>query len=167
MVLSKTSRYIIKAHNAGYRVINQIIYNPQGRILNGHTDGRGYKVFRPYHKSPAIPVHRLVAYQKYGHKIFAEGIQVRHLDDVKINNSDGNIGIGTRFDNMQDIPKAERVRKAIIASSANRKFNDADMNKIRKDYARLKSYKRVMEMWKISSKATLHRILNVNYATRV
>ncbi|MCM3130078.1 HNH endonuclease [Paenibacillus provencensis] len=48
-------------------------------------------------------VHRLVAYLKFGRKeLFKDGIVVRHLDDIKHNNSWINIDIGTHEDNRRD-----------------------------------------------------------------
>ena len=46
-----------------------------------------------------------------------------------------------------------------------RKFTDKEVEEIREDYKLLRSYKKIMELWNINSKGTLHYILNNNYIT--
>lgn len=40
-------------------------------------------------------IHRLQAYQKFGDKIYEDGIVVRYLNGDRYDNSYDNIGIGT------------------------------------------------------------------------
>jgi len=162
---SQTDLDMIRAYNDGYRVVNQVIYNPRGKILKGSVNNRGYRAFKPYKESLNIPVHRLVAYQKYGSKMFDSGIEVRHLDNDKSNNSNSNIGLGTHADNMLDIPEEVRRENAIKASNKIRKFTNREVALIRKDHQVMRSYKDVMSLWGISSKGTLHHILNNKYVT--
>lgn len=56
-----------------------------------------------------VKVHRLVAYQLYGDRIFESGIVVRHLDGNSLNNRDENIAVGTQQDNVSDIPAADLI----------------------------------------------------------
>lgn len=53
-----------------------------------------------------VPVHRVVAFQKYGEKIFEPGIIVRHKDNNKLNFDRNNILIGTALDNHLDNEKS-------------------------------------------------------------
>lgn len=57
-----------------------------------------------------MKIHRLVAYIKYGNAALRKGIDTRHLNGDKLDNSWDNIAIGTRSDNMQDMPKELRMR---------------------------------------------------------
>lgn len=165
MGLSKINKGILKAYGDGYRIIRQIIYNPAGKILKGPIAQYGYRVFKPYRAYPHLPVHKLVAYQKFGSKLFELGIQVRHLDNNSLNNAEYNIDLGTGSDNMMDQDKETRICRAINASNRIRKFTDEEMGRIRKDYKVMRSYKDVMSLWDISSKGTLHYILNNKYVT--
>lgn len=66
---------IIYAYNKGYRVVDGKVISPitgKPRVLK-QTDF-GYFAFSITNKR-SIKVHRLVAYQKYGNKIFENGIQ--------------------------------------------------------------------------------------------
>ncbi len=93
------------------------------------------------------------------------GIHVRHFNGNEKDNSDENILIGTPSENMMD--KSEEVRRkwAINASKHIRKFDDVIMLEIKSMYEDTKSYKKVMQKYKISSKGTLHHILNNEYVT--
>lgn len=65
-------------------------------------------------KNNWVTVHRIVAYQKFGDKIFEKGTVVRHLNGNKLDFSFNNIEIGSYRDNILDIPKeifAENMRK--------------------------------------------------------
>jgi len=103
MELNKRSRALLFAYNKGYRIINGKIINPKGKTIKGHN-ANGYLNFgvntKEFHDN--VPVHRLLAYQKYGNQILEEGIVVRHLDGNSLNNLEENIVIGTQSDNMMD-----------------------------------------------------------------
>jgi len=118
--MSITNEAVKLAFNKGYRIsINgDVLY--KGRVVNKDYNKSGRARFRmkDIRKKPVnVPVHKLQAYQKFGESMFALGIQVRHLDGNHLNNEPNNIAIGTPHDNMMDIPKEERIRKAIHASS--------------------------------------------------
>ena len=113
----------------------------------------------------SILVHRLVAYQKFGDEIFVKDKVVRHLDGNSLNNSDNNIAMGTNCENQRDIPKNVRNSRAINAANKIRRFTDEMIKKLRKEYNSLRSYKKIMESWNISSKGSLHYMLNNNYVT--
>ena len=134
------------------------LLNPTGKKL-GYSTNAGYvytnikveKVVRQ------LAAHRLQAYQKYGSRMYEKGIEVRHVDGNPSNNSWFNILIGTHSENMMDIPEQVRIKKARHASSFIRKY---DRGEVTKYYERTKSYKKTMKKFNISSKGTLHFILN-------
>lgn len=94
------------------------------------------------------------------------GTQIRHLDGSSLNNSPSNISIGTPSENMLDRLPEDRLNHAIIASTNVRKFTDEEINMIKRDHSITKSYKDTMAIWGISSKGTLHYILNNKYVTK-
>lgn len=163
--LSKNNQRLLIAYRKGYRALRDgSVVGIKGKVLKLYMDNnRGYLRFSI--KNDTINVHRLVAYQKFGDKIFERGIQVRHLDNNKLNNKWENIGIGTQSENMCDIPAEERRSHAILASLHIRRFTIKEMEELRDMYRRTGSYTEVMNRFGISSKGTLHYMLNTKYAT--
>lgn len=70
------------------------------------TDKHGYPFVNT--REGQVYLHRAMAYRKYGNKIFAEGVVVRHKDGDKMNWSSRNIVLGTHSENMRDIPMETR-----------------------------------------------------------
>jgi len=97
--------------------------------------------------------------------MFEKGVQVRHLDGDSMNNAKKNIAIGTASENMLDRSKYDRAAHAIMASCKIRKFDDEQMFHIKELHANGWGYKKLMERFNISSKGTLHHILNNKYIT--
>lgn len=56
-----------------------------------------------------------------------------------------------------DIPKQVRIKKSLHASSFLKKYEN---DEVKKYYNKTKSYKKTMSKFNISSKGTLHYILN-------
>lgn len=168
-MVNKQKEALLKVIESGYKVVDGNVINPDGQLRMLRIDTRGYYVFSMKINGVShalnVDVHRLVAYQKYGDELFEKGIEVRHLDGDKLNNSPDNIALGTHSQNMMDIPKEQRLNISINAARKNRRFNDNDMMNIRMDHEKLKSYKKVMNKWGITSKGTLHYILNTKYVT--
>lgn len=160
---SLQSKVLIFAYKKGYRILkNGEVNSPYNKILTPIIHITGYVVFYLRYNKISKPVfyHKLQAYQKYGNKIF-ETDCVRHLDGDKLNNSFNNINIGTFRENQMDKSKEERVRCATIAShSFMMKYNAEEVENIKKYHNEVNSYKRTMEHFNISSKGTLHFILN-------
>lgn len=121
MEISKRAVAVKEAYKKGYRVVDGVVITPLGYSLV--LVGRRYLRFSTKTINGIYPVHvhRLVAYQKYGDKLFEKGIQVRHLDGDRFNNLEHNIALGSQRDNCFDIPKEERIRRAKHASSFLRK----------------------------------------------
>jgi hypothetical protein len=84
-----------------------------------------------------VPVHRIVAYQKFGEALFEAGIQVRHLDGDKTNMRPTNIAIGTQMDNYLDMSEERRARLIMAAhraGQARRSFTRDEVRQIRAEY---------------------------------
>lgn len=152
----KHTKYIVEAYNRGYRINDEgHAISPHGKVLKPLCASNGYYYFnmRINKVNGSVYYHRLMAYQKYGELLFSADC-VRHLNGNSIDNSYDNIEIGSRSDNMMDIPKEIRVRKS---ANANMKYKNID--EIRNYYNNCKSYKETMERYGISSKGTLYYIL--------
>lgn len=157
------SHEIIKiAYDRGYRIINNEIFNPLNKKINGNVHN-GYKNFgiRIFDMSTRnIPVHRLVAYQKYGDEIFKDEIQVRHLDGNSLNNIHGNIVIGSAYDNCMDKTEETRLYCSLIATSY---VKIHDHKSVIEDRKKGMSYKDIMIKYNISSKGTVSYICNKSF----
>lgn len=161
------------ASEKGYYIKLGKIYSHTGRIRKINNSKGGYPKFtiacgsrtNKTFKTLTVLCHRLVAYQKYGNKIYKKGIQVRHKNNNPLNFHKPNILIGTQSKNMMDKPPNERRRTALIASSKTRRFTDEEMNQIRKQRKNGASYKDIMKTWNILSKGTLSYMLTHKYKT--
>lgn len=142
------------------------VVTEDGRLLNpkgveiGVINNSGYRasMVRVMGKKVWFSHHRLQAYQKYGDKLYNPGIVVRHVNGNQLDASWENILIGTGSDNMMDIPENIRIKRAAYASSFIKKHNHQE---IRSYHEKCKSYKATMDKFGITSKGTLHYILNV------
>ncbi len=135
-----------------------VFYNPKG-VKIGCVNDNGYvqTKIKVNGKDVKLMCHRLQAHQKYGARLYADGIVTRHLNGVKSDNSWSNIAIGSQSENIMDMPENIRIKKAIHATSFVRKYNK---EQIRRFHAKDGSYKKTMAKFGISSKGTLHFILN-------
>lgn len=110
---------VLLAKERGYTVTNDgICLNKNGKPV-GCLGSQGYTMIgliknKKYYR---IEVHKIQAYQKYGEKIFEDGIMCRHKNGIKTDNSYDNILIGTHTDNMRDIPQELRRSRALYAAS--------------------------------------------------
>lgn len=151
----------IIASKKGYQVTEEgKVIGLTGKYLSDKPVNKGgYHFFSFRYKGERIVVltHRLQAYQKYGISLYDEGIVVRHKDGNSLNNCWNNILIGSQSENIMDIPKQIRIKRAVYAASHLKKYNDEE---IKKYYDSVKSYKETMNKFNISSKGTLHYILN-------
>lgn len=170
--LSLISRALIFAADKGYKVQSGIVISPKGKQRKLKIDD-GYFTFniRPSWAINRIVypvhVHRLVAFQKYGYKIFELGIVVRHFDGNSLNNLEDNIRIGTQTENALDRKPQDRLAHAIKASSFLRKFSDELINQIKEDRKSGMNYKELMKKYNISSLGTMSYIINNTYKTKI
>jgi hypothetical protein len=145
--------------NRGYRVSEDgTLTNPKGVRINGRLTNNGYREisFKINGKDTRVAVHRLQAYQKYGERIMEPGIEVRHLNGNRLDNSSKNIAIGTHSDNMRDIPRDIRLANAKYAASFNRKYDAAAV----KEFYQTHGFMRTLRHFKMTSKGTLHAVLH-------
>lgn len=166
--MSQAKAALIHAYEKGYRVRDNLVYgivkkeplklrcSHSGYLFFGITIGK--KVLKVF-------LHRLVAYEKYQDKLFGQNIVVRHLNGNRKDNSFDNICIGTQTENMLDRDPKERLKHAIKASSFIRRFTNDQVMQIKTDHSNGLGYKALMEKYSISSKGTLHYVLNSEYVT--
>lgn len=157
---SKAQKGLLIAVEKGYTINKQgNVRNPKGNTVNGFLNKEGYRTFGIRNKTAVykIAFHRFQAYQKYGDLIFDSKMVSRHKNNIISDNTWNNILIGSQSMNMMDIPKETRIKRAIHAASFLKKYNN---EKVISFYEKVKSYKKTMEHFNISSKGTLHYILN-------
>lgn len=163
MNLSQTSQALVRAYRMGYRIRNNQLFNPDGKPLKGQTRKTGYAYFglkNPYKRTNStIFYHRLVAYEKYGDKIFEKGVLVRHLDGNPRNNFPENIAIGTQSDNMMDRDSLARHIHAKLASQHIRRFSDDEVKSILIDRKAGMRYVDLCQKYN-TSKSTLSYLFN-------
>lgn len=151
------------AYKRGFRITESgDVIGPRGSVLKKRVNPNRYYTFavrKPkQQKNYRIGYHRYQAFQKFGTEMYKDGIVVRHLNGDCLDNSADNIAIGTRSDNSMDIPEQIRYAASLHATSFCRKH---DKNKIREFHKTSgRSYKKTMQEFNISSKGTLHFILN-------
>lgn len=166
--MNQAKAALIIAYEKGYRAKDNIVISPvTKKPLKLCCSSAGYLCFSVFanNKSCRVFVHRLVAYQKYKEKLFEPGIVVRHLNGNSKDNSVDNICIGTNSQNMMDKHPEQRLLHAIKASSCIRKYTKEQVSQIKTDHSNGLGYKALMEKFNISSKGTLHYVLNNEYVT--
>ena len=98
-----------------------------------------------------IKFGRLMAYQKFGDKIFEAGIVVRHLDGNPLNNSISNIDIGTPSQNCLD---RDKVSRQLHAKYNGKKYSDETVRLLKEDRLSGMTYKKLIEKYGMA-KSTL------------
>jgi hypothetical protein len=153
---------LISAYDRQYRVDEEgRVVSPSGVYLKLSPDKWGYLGFSiGLNKTVrTVPVHRLLAYQVFGDKIFEQDILVRHLDGNCQRNLSSNIDIGTQTNNMMDIPVAKRVLHALEAAKVQRKLSEEEVKQLRLDRAGGMKYDELVVKYRIS-KSTVSYIVN-------
>ena len=139
------------AYERGYRVTKDgDLLNPEGLKI-GCLNSAGYKNtrIRFNEKKLYIATHRLQAYQKYGNKLFEDGIVVRHLNGNKSDNCWDNIAIGTYRDNTMDIPKEIRTKRCVAAAKTHIKYPKKFVLKLKEEHKEKKSYAKLGRKYNI------------------
>lgn len=163
--LSLYNQALIFAYEKGYRVDENGEVSSIVKKLKTCSDRGGYLFFSVRLNINGnsvvknVKVHRLQAYQKYGFDVFKEGIDVRHKDGDKKNNSHENILIGTTLDNIMDRTPESRREHAIKASNKKRRFKDEEVVCIISDFKSGFSYNKLCEKYQ-TSKSTLSYLFN-------
>lgn len=145
---------LLDAHRKGYRVTDDgRVISPRGKERKlSVKPNEGYPRFRHIKNGSPVMVHRLQAFQKFGYAMFAQGIEVRHLDGNSSNNRAENIAIGTKSDNAMDKPADVRLKAALAATRCWQKHSHSDVVAYLNDGH---SYKAAMAKFGIKSKGTL------------
>ena len=141
------------AYEKGYRVTKEgQLLNPKG-IKIGSVGSAGYENlgFNINKKFTSISTHRLQAYQKYGDKLYEDGIVVRHLNGNALDNSWDNISIGTQRDNILDIPKEKRKRDTSKANKLSIKYPKEFVLKLKREYNEIKNYSELGRKYNINT----------------
>jgi hypothetical protein len=159
--MSKNNEAVKAAWNKGYRV------QPDGSVLSklGKTrklktqkqDRSGNLLYYFFNvklgcMSFPVAVHRLQAFQKFGEKIFEEGVIVRHLDGDGLNNTWDNIALGDNHDNHMDRHPAVRSYHAGLCNKG--KYSKYDWRAVSIDRALGMTYKQLSRKYGMS-KGTL------------
>lgn len=154
--MNKLNKLLVSSYAKGYRVNNDgEVLGLKGFPLSTkvvNISGYNYFSFRDNGSREVVLTHRLQAYQKYGERMFEEGIVVRHLNGIRTDNSWSNILIGSQSENMMDKPLNQRRKDASHPKH--------DHNAIIKDRNNGMSYDLIMKKHNISSKGTISFIIN-------
>lgn len=140
-----------------YTVKQGMVVSPSGGIVQTTVVG-GYETFKA--RSPrdnffvTVPVHLLLAYQKYKDLIFEESLMVVHIDGNTAHNQYNNIGLATR--NVAEVPRPVTPPEKRTMKDRREYPHEA----VRIVYDQTKSYKKTMELFGIASKSTLHAIID-------
>lgn len=148
------------AYDKGYRinVVGQVI-SPQGKIRKLKVGHAGYLIFNiadGQRRQPVL-VHKLASHQWYGP--CPDGMEVRHVNGNKLNNSQENLIYGTHQENMLDIPPEIRYRSAKIGARVVRKLSQDEAEELRKDRDDGMNYKQLMNKYSLA-KSTVSYIVN-------
>ena len=84
-MLSKNNKAVKTAHEKGYKVKKTgQVFNPEGKEILINYSYRYPRFNISLNGEPyPVKVHRLQAYQKFGDKLFGDGIEARHLNGDK------------------------------------------------------------------------------------
>lgn len=162
------------AYEQGYRVVDGVVYSRRGKVAKPQISN-GYARFTlrvPVRYSPdrprrvaRVPVHRLVAYQKYGDKALMKGMVVRHIDSDPSNNLPDNILIGTPSQNMMDKPAKVRYEQSIHAALHQRIWDDELILAIKQDRRLGLTYRQLAEKYGLNNKRQARHISRHYYST--
>lgn len=136
MELSIVNLVVIFAYEKGYRISDGKIFNPSGKQLRPRINNNGYPgiTIRYNGKSKNLPIHKLAAYQKFGDALFQNKIEVRHLNDDKLDFSLSNIEIGTHQQNHLDRCPQKQKESRLKASLKLKKFSQQEAEEIRNNF---------------------------------
>jgi hypothetical protein len=154
---------IVEATRKGYTAQNGKIYNKDGKEVKLGLKNGAYLFFSvrdARNRTVAIMVHRFVAYQKFGDKIFDKKIHVRHMDSNSQNNNESNLELGTVQENMLDKSKEVRVQAALKATAHVKKHDHSKIIDLKNQGL---SYKQIMKELGITSKGTIHFALKLSH----
>jgi hypothetical protein len=165
IMLSSKDEGMIAMHKAGYKILEGKLYNPKGTPLKGGLSWDGYPTINYRHKGIVlkIKIHRLHAYAMFGDKMFEEGIQVRHLDNDKLNFKQDNLTLGTQDENAMDTTYTKRVGRAKKGGDKEHVNNHTQVIEFSKTGA---TASEIMSKFGIKSRSTVTHILRHSVAAK-
>lgn len=150
------------AYGLGYRTLpDGTVLGLRGKPIALQLDHCNRRYFRPRYNGGhiTVPVHRLVAFEKFGQDLYTVGLEVRHKDNNSENNSWSNLLLGTKSQNMMDKPPEERKRIALLGAMAQRKLSEEGAQHLRDDHDAGLSYRKLVKKYGIA-KSTVSYIVN-------
>jgi len=129
MKISTHKSTVVHARDRGFYVDEYgRSFSPYGREVGyvskkvrfGHVYLLKFVSIKVGDKKRTFAIHLLQALQKFGDDIFKPGIHVRHLDGNSMNNSAGNIAIGTAHENNMDRTPIDRLIHSYKAAASKR-----------------------------------------------
>ncbi len=158
------------AIDKGYRATAEgDVISSKGYKRKLSKESTGYLSFTirvPGRVNRRIPVHKLIALQKYGEAYKQPGIVARHIDCNSMNNTWDNIVIGTQSDNMFDQDPAERQRHARVAAKARRSLTDDQVKRLKARRAEGALYKDLTAEFGIPKSSVSYILNGKTYADR-
>lgn len=113
-----------------------------------------------------VDVHRILAYQKYGDKIFEDGVICRHLNNNKNDFSYDNIVLGTALDNHNDNGpevKTKFINLCEENGKKSRKLTEAQVIEMRNLHKNGESYSSLSLKFGIAKSTVSYIITNKTY----
>ncbi len=162
--MSNRKQCLLYAVDAGYTVDRKgIVTSPTGYIPKVYPTSTGYDCFGIQNRTLGlrgkVTVHRLQAYTKFGDLIFQKGIQVRHLNNDKQDNSWENISIGSPRQNAFDTPADVRQQRSMAGGRKQRKLSDKQFERFMEDRRKGMSLNKLAKKYKMA-KSTAYYILS-------
>ncbi len=157
------NRHAEIAYKMGYRATDTEVISFTGKSVSVKSDG-GYPEFgfRPSVKLVGrrlmikMAVHKLAAYQKFGEKVFEEGLEIRHMDGNRLNFSQSNLELGTPTQNWFDRPEIQRIKISKSAAKARQVLPEGTIASIKNDRCFGMTYKSIGEKYGISKRQACH-----------
>ena len=154
--MSKANEALVLAKIKGYTVKDGKPYsNVTNSVRSTMFDkGRPYFTIRDGRMSRKIFVHKLVGLQKFGNKIFEEGVFIYHKNGEVLDNTDDNICMGSMHE--AQMSKKLEVRLASARAATPKKHDHKSIIEMHKKGM---SYANIMQATGIKSKGTISFII--------
>lgn len=159
---------IFYALKRGYRVLDDgSVIGLRGRPLQLGLHGKDktylkFSIRDELNVRRVLLVHKFAAFQRFGDVALADGVEIRHVNGCALDNSRDNIVLGTRAQNIADIPPEKRRDHAIRAASHLRRFSDEEVRYMREARAQGCTYAEISTLLGGGvSKSTLSYILGL------
>ena len=133
-----------------------VVKNPNGKIVGSPNGDDYYKIQVTFGgKIQTVFTHRIQAYKKFGNAMYKGGIMVRHLNDIKSDNSYSNIELGTAKDNYSDRGEEAIKESQRRATEGSRKYSAELIQEAKEYFEKYKNLNKTSLKFNIPS-STLH-----------